>query len=356
MKLGTLAYCPKCAKGDAGAAPRKLAPRERRDGRPSPPALTGGESPVQQGAKVDWLTCTWWPDPEEHVPATVIALLRDVVGQVEAMDSPGMFGYEHGCRLFMRLDDGAQHHVGRVDWGGGHHRGRARLDLSGSGCARISAWWQVSGWIDRQADYKLTRVDLAVDCLHGEFTVEDAKDWLLAGEFNAGGRNPRHSCPGDWLNERPVHGRTLEIGRRENGKMLRAYEKGLQLAPGSGDKWTRFEVELRNVDRDLPLEVLTDCDRYFAGAYKCLQRLLAVLPEAIPTHQREGELSMQMLTKHCSVSYGRFINVLRATLDASDVLDVLSLPGVPRRLEKASLAGFTTAGAPLAFLKEGCVP
>lgn len=356
MNLGPLSYCPKCIKAGDGAAPRKPAPRERRDGgRPCPPALTGGESPAQ-GAKVDWLTCTWWPDPDEHVPATVISLLRDVVGQVEAMESPGMFGYEHGCRLFMRLDDGAQHHVGRVDWGGGHHRGRARLDLSGSGCARVSAWWQVSGWIERQADYKLTRVDLAVDCINGEFTVEDAKEWLLAGEFNAGGRNPRHSCPGDWLNERPVHGRTLEIGRRENGKMLRAYEKGLQLAPGSGDKWTRFEVELRNIDRDLPLDVLTDCDRYFAGAYKCLQRLLAVLPEPIPTHQHEGELSIQTLTKHCSVSYGRFINVLRATLDASDVLDVLSLPGVPRRLEKASLAGFTTAGAPLAFLKEGPAP
>lgn len=79
--------------------------------------------------------------------------------------------------------------------------------------------------------------------------------WLdTRREFTAGeGRPPRHSTPGDWLSETPYYGRTLEIGRRENGKMLRAYEKGLQLAPGStATKWTRFEVELRRKDRDIP--------------------------------------------------------------------------------------------------------
>lgn len=330
-----------------GAAPGKLAPH---GAAPFPPALTGGES--RQGAKVDWLTVTWYPDPDEHIPATVHALLSDVVGGVHGDSVAGMFGYEKGVRFYVALNDGARHHVGRLDYGGLHHRGRARLDLSGSACARISAWGAVSAWIERQCEYKLTRVDLAVDCLAGEFSVEDAKAWLLAGEFNAGGRNPRHSTPGDWLTAEPVHGRTLEIGRRENGKMLRAYEKGLQLRPGSGDKWTRFEVELRNIDRDLPLDVLTDCDRYFVGAYRCLQRLLAVAGEKISTHQKEGELSMQALNEHCRTSYGRYVNVLRSVLSAEQVLDALSLPGVPRRLEKASLAGFTSAVEPAAFLKE----
>lgn len=339
---------PEARSGTAQAC----AARGPRSGDGFPPALTGGESSRVGAAKVDWLTATWFPDPDEHLPATVQHLLQDLVGQVAGVDAPGMFGYEHGVRFFLRLDDGAEHHVARLDFGGGHHKGRARLDLSGSCCARISAWHTLAGWIERQCDYKLTRVDLAVDCLQGEYSVDDARAWLEAGEFNAGGRNPRHSTPGDWLNPEPVHGRTLEIGRRENGKMLRAYEKGLQLRPGSGDRWTRFEVELRNIDRDLPLDVLTDCDKYFAGAYRCLERLLEVTGERIATHQKEGELSIQKLTEHCRTSYGRYVNVLRAVLSASEVLDVLSLPGVPRRLEKASLAGFSTSRAPREFLKE----
>jgi phage replication initiation protein len=263
-----------------------------------------------------------------------------------------MFGYQEGVQFFVRLDDGAHHHVGRLDFGGGHHKGRARLDLSGSACGRVLDWQPFVTWAGQQCDYTLTRVDLAVDCLEGEFSVDDAKEWLLAGEFNAGGRNPRHSTPGDWLSPTPTYGRTLEVGRRTNGKMLRAYEKGLQLAPGSGEKWTRFEVELRNVDRDLPLDVLLECDKYFVGAYKCLQRILAVAGERIATHQKEGEISMHELSEHCSVSYGRLINTLRTRLDAAQILDFLSLPGVPRRLEKASLAGFTTAVDPAAYIRE----
>lgn len=309
-----------------------------------PPALTGGES--LSGAKVDWLTATWLPEPDEHVPATIHALLVSLLGHVHGIDAPGMFGYQHGVRYFIKLDDGKEHHVARVDWGGTHHKQRARLDLSGTACARITSWRSLQSWIAEQFDHKLTRVDLAVDCLLGEFDVEDARDWYLGGEFNAGGRMPRHSTPGDWFD--PKHGRTLEVGRRENGKMLRAYEKGRQLGDPSSP-WTRFEVELRNIDRDLPLDILTDCDRYFVGAYKCLQRLLDVAGERIATHQKEGEIAIDKLTEYARSAYGTLVHTLRAHLSAGEVLDAISRPGTPRRLEKASLAGFIFTGSPPAF-------
>ncbi|MDH0373760.1 replication initiation factor domain-containing protein, partial [Comamonas aquatica] len=208
------------------------------------------------------------------------------------------------------LDDGVRHQVGLIDWGGERMRGRARLDLSGSACSRITNWQGMQDFLYSAWDCTITRVDLAVDCLQGEFTVDDARDWLHQGLFTARegagqGRPPRHSTPGDWLaldangNPAPFYGRTLEIGRRENGKMLRAYEKGLQLLPGSGDKWTRFEVELRRKDRDIPLDVLTRCDEYFVGAYECLQQLLPVAGERIKTHQKEGELTVERMVSHC---------------------------------------------------------
>lgn len=290
---------------------------------------------------MDWLTFTWRPEADEHVPSAVLDLLRTLGLPVEATAGRGHFGFEKGARLTCRLDDGAEHQVALLDWGGEKMRGRARLDLSGSACSRIRDWRTMHDWIDQQSETTITRIDLAVDCLQGEFSVDDAKGWLESGQFHAGtGAPPRHSTPGDWLSPVPYYGRTLEIGRRENGKMLRAYEKGLQLSPGSGDKWTRFEVELRNKDRDIPLDVLTRCDEYFVGAYVCLQQLLDAAPERIATHQKEGELSVERLVHHCREGYGKLIEVLRVHVDADTLLEFLSRPGVPRRLEKATLAGF----------------
>ena len=252
-----------------------------------------------------------------------------------------MFGYQSGVRFFVD-QDGTATHVGRVDYGGNHHKMRARLDLSGTACGLVKEWTAVQDFCSSLALYKLTRVDLAVDCLAGEFGVDDAVEWFHAGEFHAGGRRPRHSTPGDWLD--PHYGRTLEIGRRENGKMLRAYEKGRQLGD-SESPWTRFEVELRNIDRDIPLDVLTERDKYFTGAYKCLARILEAAAERIRTHQKEGEISLEKLTVYARSAYGQLLHVLRLKLSAAEVLDELSRPGVPKRLEKASLAGFNLTGS-----------
>lgn len=314
---------------------------------PSPSAVTLGETPKPaQGAKVDWLTATWTPDPDEHVLATVVHLLRGLGLPVHAEDGRGHFGFESGARFYVLLDDGARHQVALLDWGGERMRGRARLDLSGSGCSRVADWQGLQDWLGQQWETKITRVDLAVDCLDGEFTVDDARAWMDAGEFHAGeGRPPRHSTPGDWLSETPFYGRTLEIGRRENGKMLRAYEKGLQLAPGSGDKWTRFEVELRCRDRDIPLDVLTRCDEYFVGAYVCLGRLLDAAGERIATHQKEGDLAVDRLVHYAREGYGKLVQTLRVHVDSDTLLDLISRPGVPRRLEKATLAGFIAASS-----------
>lgn len=333
------------------SAQQAAEPRRKQSYAPCPPPLTGGESPrnAQTSAKVDWLTVTWLPQPDECLPRQLHDFLVEVLGDVHGIEAPGMFGYDTGIRFFVHLDDGKSHHVARLDFGGNNHKGRARLDLSGSACAKVRDWMAVQTWIGQQFDYTITRVDLAVDCLEGEFDVEDAKDWYLSGEFNAGGRMPRHSTPGDWLD--PKHGRTLEVGRRTNGKMLRAYEKGRQLGDPSSP-WTRFEVELRNIDRDIPLDVMTRGDEYFVGAYKCLTRVLDAAAERIKTHQAEGEIVLENLVIHSRQSYGRLVHTLRASLSADEVINFISLPGVPKRLEKASLGGFKAAASPSAYLSE----
>ena len=331
------------AAGRAGGQAQRRTPA-----RPVPPALIGGESPqsekVDGGAKVDWFTCTWKPEADEHVGAAVHQWLTYAMGGVMGESVSGMFGYAHGVRFYVPVGGNAVH-VARVDWGGDHHGGRARLDISGAGCGRVLNWYEFQSEVEQLAAVTLTRVDLAVDCLKGEFSVVDAADWWDAGDFNAGGRRPSHSLIGDWFDVDAPRGRTLNVGQRQNGKMLRCYEKGKQLGD-STSPWTRFEVEIRNTDRDIPFDVLTNCDTYFVGAYKCLERLLDVAGTRIATHQKEGEISVEHLTEYARMAYGQLVHVLRGQLSAGDVLDSISRPGIPKRLERASLGGFLNGSPP----------
>lgn len=329
---------------------RAVMPQARETGRaaPCPPALTGGETSQDAqmlppgSAKVDWLTCTFGVEPDAALGRELWEVVSGWLGgSVVAEDCPGLLGYEFGTRFYL-VAHGTPVLVGRCDWGGDRHQGRARLDVSGSGCSKVRNWHAVHEFVQSLPEVRITRVDLAVDCLMGEFTVEDARDWYLGGEFHAGGRRPRHSLVGDWLD--PQYGRTLEIGRRTNGKMLRAYEKGRQLGD-TVSPWTRFEVELRNIDREIPLDVLVRPDTYFTGAYACLERLLDVAGERIKTQQAEGEIALGHLTTHARSSYGQLVNVLRVKLSAEQVLDVICRDGLPRRLEKASLTAFHQIGA-----------
>ncbi|TSA57804.1 MAG: hypothetical protein D4R39_01750 [Methylophilaceae bacterium] len=325
---------------------------------PCPPALTGGESQNkdEDDVKVDWCTVTWKPEPDEVLGLNIHALLIRLMGDVVGAEVPGMLGYATGFK-FYQLSYGALISVGRLDYGGECHQGRARLDLSGTGCAQVENWLLLQSEIAAFPAVKLTRVDLAYDSIDGAFGVEDAFDWYLQGEFNAGGRNPRYSTPGDWGNpsyatgEGLRYGRTFEVGRRENGKMLRSYEKGRQLGD-STSPWTRFEVEIRNIDRDIPLDILTDRQKYFVGAYDCLQRLINSAPQKIATYQKEGEISLERFIYFASIGYGKLIQVLRTRFSPEEIIQILARPGLPRRLEKSILSGFNAQSPPGARQKK----
>jgi phage replication initiation protein len=320
----------------------------------SPATLTGQESSLTKALHavfIDWLTVTFKPHCKD-VGLWAHQFLNCLIPNVVGVEAPAMMGYSNAVRFYVPLMD-TPVYIGRIDFGGDFHKNRARLDLSGTGCSKINDWQVVQDTIEDLDDSKITRVDLAVDCLNGEYKVTDALGWLQNGEFNAGGRNPRHSTPGDWANPSYLtgqgirYGRTLETGRRENGKMMRAYEKGRQLGDSNSD-WTRFEVELRNIDRDLPMDILTESKKYFAGAYRCLERLISSGSERIATHQKEGEISIAKLTEYAKTAYGQLFSVLRIRLSVQEIFDELSRPGIPRRLHKSALLGFPAA-SPTAF-------
>jgi phage replication initiation protein len=133
-------------------------------------------------------------------------------------------------------------------------------------------------------------------------------------------------------------GRTFYVGARENGKLFRAYEKGKQL--GNPDSpWVRHEVELHNVDRVIPWDVLWEPGRYVAGAYPYLAWVSGEASR-IRTIRETATVSLDFLKGHCQRTYGRLIGTLRRHgASDSEIVNTLRRDGVPARLALPELLG-----------------
>lgn len=182
---------------------------------------------------------------------------------VSGVSDRGMLGFEFSVKLFARHGS-LSSAIGCVAFGGESQRGRWLFQLTGAGCQFVKDWEGLRELLEG-LDSKLTRVDLCVDFLEGEHSVEEAVTLYEMGGFQLGGRSPSSRLDGDWLGV--SNGRTLYVGSAKNGKMLRVYEKGRQLGDPDSE-WTRFEVQLGNRDRVIPFDVLTDRDAFFAGCYR----------------------------------------------------------------------------------------
>jgi phage replication initiation protein len=325
----------------AGSGPARSAGRSAAvSGTPRP--VTRGESPVagKQVAKVDWLNATF-PAPRMSVEGFVGLLGRMLGRPVSAVEGHGMLGFESRVELWAHVAS-KKAPMGFLAFGGESQNGRWLLQFTGAGCGLVDDWEGIQDLLE-SLDAKITRVDLAVDFLDGEHTVDDAVRMHQAGRFAANGRPPTTETAGDWLDL--VRGRTLYVGKAKNGKMLRVYEKGRQLGDLQSD-WVRFEVQLGNRDRTIPLDVLTRCDRYFGGAYPALADLLEQAGEQIATERKGGEVTLAHLVYHMKRCYGKVFDVLSNNLSApnTELVQEVRVVGIPRRLKPSSLcAGLTWA-------------
>ncbi|WP_263769125.1 replication initiation factor domain-containing protein [Propionivibrio soli] len=231
-----------------------------------------------------------------------------------------MHGYAHSFDF--------DHGGAKFAYGG--QRGTALLSLPGSACALVSDWGRAYIFLKDVLHARISRWDGAVDDYLGTHSVDMAMACYLNGRFGTGGNRPSMRQAGNWA-EPDGNGRTLYVGKSENGKMLRVYEKGKQL----GDKnspWVRWEVQFGNRDRVIPLEVLIQPGPYVAAAYDCMSW---VCEEAvrIRTVARTGQIGYACLQHYASVAYGDLINVMMFVEgDAAAVIEKLRRPGVPKRL------------------------
>jgi len=167
----------------------------------------------------------------------------------------------------------------------GGQRGTALVSLPGSACALIGDWAACYHQFNEILAPRITRWDGAVDMFDGEPSVDDAVDWYKAGLFKAGSNKPSCRQNGNWIDPDGTE-RTFNVGKRENGKTLRIYEKGKQLGEPSSS-WVRWELELHNRDRFIPWDVTLEPGKYLAAAYPGMG-WVNVVQERIRTTQKSA--------------------------------------------------------------------
>jgi phage replication initiation protein len=291
-----------------------------------PRLVTRGETQggtENASALVDWLGFTL------HLPAMQgERWLEEVVQTVFRVPREGWISSDkgwYGYTQHLKLGP-----YGFLAFGGATQKETYHVELNAHGCARIQDWNAVQLWGDTYSA-NITRVDLAHDDFGGEIvSVAAALKWLHEGLFDNRGRPPTGRL---WDDLGSGRGKTLYVGSRGAGKLLRVYEKGKQL----GDPlsvWTRAEVEMRNKGRTVPWDVLTNPGKYFAGAYPAFDFLSAEQCR-LRTTQRAGQITYDAMVSNLRTQGGKALGVMCQVHqgDAGAVLARVVREGVPKRLQ-----------------------
>lgn len=186
------------------------------------------------------------------------------------------------------------------------------VTIKGQGLMAAQPGWEMRlyQFLKSVPDSKITRIDLASDNFNPKETIDDYLSMYNAGLFVNGGRAPNVEQAGNWIKPNGK-GRTLYIGGRTSGKLLRIYEKGLQLGNGFLEKhnysrWLRVELELKNIDRIIPFDALIKPGQYLAGAYPALNGF-HIEQERIETFKKTAETTLERVLETTRHQFGKHI-------------------------------------------------
>lgn len=254
---------------------------------------------------IDWLSFRTQGSLNDVVPA-----LAEVYGlKVDVQHrNGGWMGHEHSADIKV-----GNMGVGMLAYGGTTMRGWMNVQITGRGCEWVSDWDNAVNVLKRLPDRQYKRADIALDTFHGESSHDKVMKAYRAREFAVRGRSPSLS---QILPEDPVEGRTVYIGKRENGYYLRCYEKGLLWKKESMGELThidgipvediyRVELEMKAVSGALPEDLIEKRDSYYAGAYPYLQSLVDAAPVRHSATRVKGpQMDLQAALAHIRLQYG----------------------------------------------------
>ncbi|MES2488502.1 MAG: replication initiation factor domain-containing protein [Pseudomonadota bacterium] len=295
-----------------------------------PRLVTRGETHIEDAraipalAHIDWFSLTVTCPFQENNLEWITPFVETLFGIARSEWRFAGYGWQ-GYRERVDLAD-----CGLLAFGGERQRGTVHISLNAMGCFRVKDWCAVRVFGETY-EARITRIDLAHDDFDGvTLNVERAMQWRREGGFDLNGRpaNARYIDDFD-----SGDGKTLYIGKRQNGKLCRVYEKGRQLGGHLLPHWCRAEVELRNKGRVIPWDVLTKPGNYLAGAYPCFA-YLSLEQCKLKTTQKQLEVSYAHMVHNIRNGSGRGLNVMLQMHQGDSggvLLDVLR-EGKPKRL------------------------
>jgi len=245
-------------------------------------------------------------------------------------------GWTHAAEIFI-----PDHPIARIDYGGDSQRDWVRFDMPGSGCAWVQDWGHIERTFSEVLESEITRLDIAFTTSDPS-VVCDAKvvEAFEAGRFRCGGRPPAMRSI---VNSDPTAGKTRYIGKRENHKFLRCYEKGWEMfkdLPDSAEFLRkpgvkvamdhmgmvnvqdvyRVELELKNVDKYIPWAAIGRRDDVFAGSYPFCAELLPGAPhwvmQELPSFKPRAALIDAL--GNCFRSYGGTLKAAHMAYGGTD--------------------------------------
>lgn len=208
---------------------------------------------------------------EDFLSVLVGAFQENIGVTTTGITEQGSDFYKYKQKLCY-TDDREFKSLGHIAWGGEHQRGSYLVNLTGEFCEYLelnNLNQKLKSIVDRNK-MVIKRVDLAHDDYDGIKDLNTCLSLYEMGGFKLR-KQPKIKMIGDFFNDTDPDGRTVYIGSRTSGKMLRVYEKGKQL----GDKlsrWVRWEVEFKDSDKTIPSDILVNSTPYFKGAYPCFDR------------------------------------------------------------------------------------
>jgi phage replication initiation protein len=260
--------------------------------------------------KVDWFGFRSKGEVPEVIEALGGIFDRKMPKVVPRQRKSGWNGFKSSADLLL-----GDMSVGFMAYGGESQRGNVMVNITGMGCAwAVPDWDQVQDAVDGLPDYEVRRLDIALDTFHREVTHDKVVEAYRNGQFTLAGRPPSMTRiePED-----PLEGATIYIGKRENAKFLRCYEKGLELVKSYPkgairhlegvpvEDIYRVELELKAKEGPLPVDLIDKRDQYFAGAYPYLQTLVDVKPEVfVQSREKVPQLALAGMLANIRRQYG----------------------------------------------------
>lgn len=316
------------------------------------PSVIRGESPAGEVA-IDTVSVTMPVSEVERVVGGTVSgwalsnddLLAVFQGFLNWLFGPGLFtaveigGKRNGFDQTVKFDNAS----GFIAWGGNNKKidatgvvtetvaERLQIYIDGAGCARAVDWSLFAKRLSSMAEVRVTRCDIAFDDHVGATDVQTAVMMYELGEFTNSGRPPKAKYIDD---KGSGEGKTLYVGKRENGKMLRVYEKGKQLGDPLSP-WVRWEVEFGNKDREIPLDIFLHPRKYIAGAYPALS-WIGKVREVIKTARLKLDIQFAKLMEIAKHQYGKLLHFAHSIvrIPVEEVFDrLVNYDDVPDRLK-----------------------